>query len=329
MESPFERLERHDDHAHSDETSHEKLVLPKRTHSLGPQLRTASGDELEDSIFQISAATSLGFGKFFSSAYWGKNGFCLAREDQEQTQQLARTQRAPPQQRLIASLLALMLSHSRGATMIPALTGVFSTATTQQHPIPTSTQISDDLARRHGLHNTPWGVNWTWRNAISDRNRFRQHCQAGFSKENSRCEVRAPNKVLHIKQDTTHFLFFDSDTIQADTELLTMQWRTTDHKPRQLEHLEQQKLKRTIWQLLGVEATIQLATIHTLYSCRRARKPACAEQNDRTSPTSGRLLMDNRSSCRCSCTKDWYSARHASTSLPLVQAFSRSPSKSL
>ena len=39
--------------------------------------------------------------------------------------------------------------------------------------------------------------------------------------------------------------------------------------------------------------------------------------------------MDDRSSCRCSCTRDWYSARHASTSLPLVQHFSRSPSRSL
>ena len=40
-------------------------------------------------------------------------------------------------------------------------------------------------------------------------------------------------------------------------------------------------------------------------------------------------FVDDRSSCRCSCTKDWYSARHASTSLPLVQPFSSSPSKSL
>ena len=60
-----------------------------------------------------------------------------------------------------------------------------------------------------------------------------------------------------------------------------------------------------------------------------ARKTACPKQNDRSSPTSGRLLVDDRSSCRCSCAKDWYSARHASTSLPLVQPFSSSPSKSL
>ena len=66
-----------------------------------------------------------------------------------------------------------------------------------------------------------------------------------------------------------------------------------------------------------------------LYKCWRARKATCAKENDRTLSTSGRLLMDDRSSCRCSCTKDWYSALHASTSLPLVQPFSRSPSKSL
>ena len=44
MESPFETLERHDDHAHSGETSREKLVLPKQTQKWGPLLRSALGD---------------------------------------------------------------------------------------------------------------------------------------------------------------------------------------------------------------------------------------------------------------------------------------------
>ena len=44
MESPFEILERHDDHAHSHETSCEKLVLPKQTQNEGPLLRNALGD---------------------------------------------------------------------------------------------------------------------------------------------------------------------------------------------------------------------------------------------------------------------------------------------
>ena len=52
------------------------------------------------------------------------------------------------------------------------------------------------------------------------------------------CEVRIPNKVLHTEQDTTCFLFFNGDTIQADGKLPTLRWRPTDHKRRQLEHLK-------------------------------------------------------------------------------------------
>ena len=44
MESPFETLEQHDDHAHSDETSHEKLMQPKQTQNSGPLLKTVLGD---------------------------------------------------------------------------------------------------------------------------------------------------------------------------------------------------------------------------------------------------------------------------------------------
>ena len=43
MESPFEILERHDDHAHSDGTSRERLVLPKQTQNWGPPLKSALG----------------------------------------------------------------------------------------------------------------------------------------------------------------------------------------------------------------------------------------------------------------------------------------------
>ena len=114
MESPFERLERCDVHTHYNEKSHEKLVLPMQTQNMRRLLRIAPGDWLEDSRLQVSVATSLGSGRFFSSAGCRKNGFCLAQEDQEQVQQLARTQRAPPQRRLIFSPLAFMLSHSEG-----------------------------------------------------------------------------------------------------------------------------------------------------------------------------------------------------------------------
>ena len=114
MESPFEILERHDDHAHSDETSHEQQLTSKQTRNSGPLLEFALGDWLEDSIFQIAVATSLGCGRFSSSAYWKANGFYLAQENQEQEQQLARIQRAPPQQRRRSSPLALMLFGSEG-----------------------------------------------------------------------------------------------------------------------------------------------------------------------------------------------------------------------
>ena len=43
-ESSFETLEQHDDHAHSDETSHEKLMQPKQTQNSGPLLKTVLGD---------------------------------------------------------------------------------------------------------------------------------------------------------------------------------------------------------------------------------------------------------------------------------------------
>ena len=114
MESPFETLEWHVNDAHSGAISHAKPVLPKRTQNLDPLLSIGSGDWLEDWKFQISAAISWGPERISSSTCWGKNGFCLAQEDQEQGKQLARIQRVPPQRRLKFSPLALMLSHSEG-----------------------------------------------------------------------------------------------------------------------------------------------------------------------------------------------------------------------
>ena len=105
---------------------------------------------------------------------------------------------------------------SRGTTMMPALTRVLGKATPQHHPIPTSAQICDDLTSRRRRNNTPWRILGTRRNAISDSNRFRQHSQACLREEIPLREVRALNKVLHTKQDTTHFLFVDGDTIQID-----------------------------------------------------------------------------------------------------------------
>ena len=60
-------FKRHEDYAHSDATSHEKLGLLKWTQNLGPLQRIALGDWLEDSRLQISAATSPGSERFFFS----------------------------------------------------------------------------------------------------------------------------------------------------------------------------------------------------------------------------------------------------------------------
>ena len=83
MQTPLETLERPDDHAHADANSHEKPVLLERTQNMDPLLRIASGDQLEDSKFQISAATSLGSERFFLLLTAERTN-CLAQEDQEQ-----------------------------------------------------------------------------------------------------------------------------------------------------------------------------------------------------------------------------------------------------
>ena len=59
------------------------------------------------------------------------------------------------------------------------------------------------------------------------------------------------------------------------------------------------------------------------------RNQAVAERNDKTFPPSEWLLVNDCSSCHSFCTKDWYSALHVSTSISLVQAFSKSPTKGL
>ena len=144
-----------------------------------------------------------------------------------------------------------------------------------------------------------------------------------------RCYLTTPNNSLHTEQENTHFIFLDGETIKADNKFFSTARRTKDLKCRQLEQLIHQSLMSKTSNSWKSEQHTCLDTIHTFHRCWRARKPACAENNERTSPTSGRLLVDNCSSCRFSCTKDWYSAVHASTSLPLDQPFTKSPSKNL
>ena len=90
-----------------------------------------------------------------------------------------------------------------------------------------------------------------------------------------------------------------------------------------MEHLE--KLN-DFFRLKRSQGFTLLVAIHTLNRCWRARKPTCEEQKDRTSPTSGRLLVEDRSSLRCSWKKDWYSARQASISPFLIHPRSERPS---
>ena len=114
MESPIEILRRHIGPAHSDATSNEKPVLPKRTQNSDPLPNKASGDKPEDWEPQISAAISWGSERFFSSACCGKNKFGYAQEYQEQVKQLAHSQRAPLQQHPKSAPLALLLFRSEG-----------------------------------------------------------------------------------------------------------------------------------------------------------------------------------------------------------------------
>ena len=51
--------------------------------------------------------------------------------------------------------------------MIPSLSGVFGSATAQDNPFPTSTQINYDLACTCCLHNIPRPISGTRRDALS------------------------------------------------------------------------------------------------------------------------------------------------------------------
>ena len=96
-----------------------------------------------------------------------------------------------------------------------------------------------------------------------------------------------------------------------------VQWELSVGRPR--------KIGQLIPGSTSQQTLPSLVTIHTLNRCWRARKPVCTEQNDRTSPMSGWLFVEDRSSCRCSWTKDCYSARQASNSLPFTHPRSKSP----
>ena len=198
-----------------------------------PLPRITFGKKQEDWKSQISAATSLSFERFFSSACWRNNQFCQAPADQEQLKQLAHTRRAPlPLHPKIWNSYhwPWRCLTSTGATMKPSLTTIFSCATAQYNLIPTNAQITHDLTCTGCPYKTPRSIDGTWRDAIDGSHRLREHCQAGTREETPPCEVRAPIKILHTEQDTMHFFFLNGDTIKVDIKPHATSCRTTDHK---------------------------------------------------------------------------------------------------
>ena len=136
--------------------------------------------------------------------------------------------------------------------------------------------------------------------------------------------MRNSHEILHAKQSATHFILVDNDSIQIDDDLFAGSHWPTYIESCQLEDLEKQD--DLISGSTSHQVLTPLVTILTLNRCWRAWKPACEKQKDRTSPMSGWLLVENRSGSRCSWTKDWYSTREASISLPFIHPRSKSPS---
>ena len=191
-------------------------------------------------------------------------------------------------------------------------------------PIDTGTNLGQHLRARRGLHVAPWFIHSTGDNAVRNCRPLSQHGDTEVGKEAPLIKVRVPHEILQPKPGTTHFIFDNHYTVLTDDELLrevtgpriirAVSWNTC----KKYKSIRTQNMKNFN----------PLVTIHILNRCWWARKLTCKEQNDKTSPRSGRLLIHDRSSCRCSCAKDWYSARPASISLPLTHPISRSPSRS-
>ena len=78
-ESPFETLERLDDHAHSDATFHEKLGLLKRSQNLGPLLRFDSGAGWRTLDFKSPRQLHWAPGDFSPSLAGGRTVFAWPR----------------------------------------------------------------------------------------------------------------------------------------------------------------------------------------------------------------------------------------------------------
>ena len=229
MESPFEILGRHADPAHCDVTSHEKLVLPKRTQNSDPLPGIASGDYPEDWKFQISEATSRGPERFFVFRLLGEERILLGPRGPRAgeatctypTRPSCTTSGIRTPRLDAASLRGLPPWYHRSLVSLV----VRRRMTTRSQQARRSLTTWSAHAVSTILHG---GLDGTWRDAIGDGNRLRQLCQAGIREENSLCKLRAPNKILHTEQDTTHFFFLDGDTIKVGNKPFVTSCTTTD-----------------------------------------------------------------------------------------------------
>ena len=180
---------------------------------------------------------------------------------------------------------------------IPLFLRVFNHTPPMKGLIHAPTHVSQHLRARRTLHVAPRLKNSAMRDPVRYSCRLSQHSDAGVRKEVPLGEMRTPYKTLYTKDGTVHFICSDHHAIQIDEKSSTTSHWSAHNKSCQLESLEKQDQYFPTQQSRNF--TI-LVTIHTLNRRCRARKPACEEQNNRMSPTSGRLLVEDRSSCRCS-----------------------------
>ena len=188
------------------------------------------------------------------------------------------------------------------------------------------TIFSHHLRTRRSLHLAPGFKNGTNCDAVTNCCRLSRHSDARVGKKipwvkcglltKSWTQSRTPRTSSSQIITRSRLMMNLSLEVTGPRRIRAISWNTWNDKTGYF------RLKQS-------QGFTILVTILFLNRCWRARKPACREQNDRTSPTLGRLLVGDRSSCRCSWTNDRYSARQASTSLLSIHPRSKSPSSKI
>ena len=105
--------------------------------------------------------------------------------------------------------------------------------------------------------------------------------------------MRTPSKILHTEDDTVHLVFTDLHSIQTANESPARSHWSAHNKSWYLENL-----KKTTSVFPNVTITQFYHVGHDTYfkQMLTSTETTCEEQNDRTSPMSGRLLVEDRSS---------------------------------